>query len=136
LRLFDTGFIVDLVNADKGAIELAKTVDEETSLAAVSAISVHEYLFGIHFRYQRDEVELKSKLAYARNDLDRFEVVPVTREVAEISSRIQAGLATAGSQIGINDIYIAATAVRYGLSLVTRNIRHFKRVPDLKIETY
>jgi predicted nucleic acid-binding protein len=136
LHLFDTGFIVDLVNSDKGAIEVAKVVDKQASLAAISVISVHEYLFGVYFRYRRDEEELQNKLVSARNELERFEVIPVTREVAEVSSRIQAGLAAAGGQIGINDIYIAATAAHYGLSLVTRNSRHFKRVPKLKIESY
>jgi predicted nucleic acid-binding protein len=136
LRLFDTGFIVDLVNSDEGAVGLAKVVDGEASLAAISAVSIHEYLFGIYFRYRRDADELRSKLVSARNDLERFEVIPVTREVAEISGRIQAELAAAGSQIGINDIYIAATASYYGLSLVTRNTRHFKRIPKLKLENY
>jgi predicted nucleic acid-binding protein len=127
---------VDLVNSDEGAVRLAKVVDEETSLAAISAISVHEYLFGIYFRYRRDADELKDKLVSARNDLQRFEVIPVTREVAETSGRIQADLAAMGSQIGINDVYIAATAAHYGLSLVTRNTRHFKRISKLKIENY
>jgi predicted nucleic acid-binding protein len=136
LFLFDTGFIVDLVNSDKGAVELARVVDEQASLAAISSISVHEYLFGIYFRYRHDEEELKSKLASARNELERFEVIPLTREVTEVSSRIQADLAAAGTQIGVNDIYIAATAAHYRLSLVTRNTRHFKRVPKLKIQSY
>ena len=136
MRLFDTGFIVDLVNSDAGALRVAKVADEEASLAAISAISVHEYLFGIYFKYLREPNELESKLISARNDLERFEVIPVTREVVEVSGRIQAELAASGSQIGINDVYIAATAAHYGLSLVTRNTRHFKRIPKLKVENY
>jgi predicted nucleic acid-binding protein len=136
LRLFDTGFIVDLVNADEGALKVAKVVDDEASLAAISAISVHEYLFGVYFKYIREPDELKTKLISARNDLERFEVIPVTREVAEVSGRFQAELAASGSQIRINDVYIAATAARYGLSLVTRNIKLFKRIPKLKVENY
>ena len=136
MRLFDTGFIVDLVNADEGALKVAKVVDDEASLAAISAISVHEYLFGVYFKYIREPDELKTKLISARNDLERFEVIPVTREVAEVSGRFQAELAASGSQIRINDVYIAATAARYGLSLVTRNIKLFKRIPKLKVENY
>ena len=136
MRLFDTGFIVDLVNSDVSAVELSRVVDQEASLAAISVISVHEYLFGIYFRYGKEEQELKRKLASAQNDLERFEVIAVTRGVTEVSSRIHADLAAAGNQIGINDIYIAATAVHYGLSLVSRNVRHFKRIPKLKLENY
>jgi predicted nucleic acid-binding protein len=136
LRLFDTGFIVDLINSDLGAVELAKVVDKEASLAAISVISVHEYLFGIYFRYRKEEGELKRKLVSAHNELGRFEAIPVTREVVEASSKIHADVTASGSQIGINDVYIAATAVHYGFSLVTRNISHFKRIPKLKLENY
>jgi len=136
LRLFDTGFIVDLVSSWGRAADLARVVDEEASLAAISAISVHEYLYGVYFRYRGDEEVLKGKLFSARNDLERFEVIPVTREVTEESSRIQAELDATGAKIGINDIYIAATALHYGLSLVTRNTKHFKRIPKLKLEAY
>jgi predicted nucleic acid-binding protein len=127
---------VDLVNSDPGAIEHAKIADEEASLAAISVVSVHEYLFGVYFRYRNEEGTLKVKLVSARNDLERFEVIPMTRDVTEISSKMHAELTTGGRQIGINDIYIAATAVRYGLSLVTRNTKHFKRIPKLKLEGY
>lgn len=135
MRLFDTTFIVDLVNSDPKAARLAKKVDDEASLAAISAISVHEYLFGVYFRY-REEALLNDKLASARNDLTRFEVIPMTREVAEVSCDMHAELARAGKQVGINDIYIAATAVRYNLTLVTRNRAHFERIPRLRLESY
>ncbi|MDG7025095.1 MAG: PIN domain-containing protein [Nitrososphaerota archaeon] len=77
MRLFDTTYIIDLVNSDEGAVELAQKVDEEGSGAAVSAVSVHEYLFGVHHRY-RSGAELKEKLASALDELDRFETVPFT----------------------------------------------------------
>jgi predicted nucleic acid-binding protein len=79
---------------------------------------------------------LNEKLESARNELSRFEVIPLTKEVAETSSELHAGLAKSGRQIGINDIYIAATALRYGLTLVTRNRAHFGRVTGLKLDLY
>ncbi len=138
MRLFDTTFIVDLVNSDPSAVRLAKRVDGEASLVAVSVVSVHEYLFGVYFRYGRnnDDDVLRTKLASAQNDLGRFEVIPLTRDLAELSCNIQAQLASAGKQIGINDVYIGATAVRYNLALVTRNKAHFARIPKLRLENY
>ena len=35
--------------------------------------------------------------------------------------------------IGDPDIFIAAMALQHGLILVTRNVRHFQRIPDLKL---
>lgn len=137
MRLLDTTFVVDFVNSDPGAVRLADRVDVEASLAAISAVTVHEYLLGIHVRYGRERNEaLQDKLEAARNDLDRFEIIPISREIAERSSGIQSELTRLGKQIGINDVYIAATGLSYGLTVVTRNKAHFERVPRLKVEGY
>jgi len=79
---------------------------------------------------------MERRLSSARQEPDRFETIPVTREIAERSSKLQADLRAEGSQLGINEVYIAATATHYALPLVTRNIKHFKRVTELKLENY
>jgi tRNA(fMet)-specific endonuclease VapC len=40
------------------------------------------------------------------------------------------------STIGYLDVFIASIAMTNGESLVTRNIRHFERVPGLKVENW
>jgi tRNA(fMet)-specific endonuclease VapC len=37
-----------------------------------------------------------------------------------------------GLLVGANDLWIAATAIVHGMPLVTRNERHFQRVPRLQ----
>jgi len=54
----------------------------------------------------------------------------------EESSKVQAQMQRRGQTPGINDLYIAATALTLKLALVTRNIEDFKRIPSLKVETY
>jgi len=56
--------------------------------------------------------------------------------VAWTASRISRDLARRGMPIGDNDVWIAATALAYRLPLVSRNARHFARVPGLMIEEY
>lgn len=41
-----------------------------------------------------------------------------------------------GSTIGAHDLLIAATAVAHGLSLATRNVREFRRVPGLTVSVW
>jgi predicted nucleic acid-binding protein len=43
---------------------------------------------------------------------------------------------TRGLTPGINDLYIASTALTLKLALVTRNDQDFKRFPGLRVETY
>lgn len=135
MRLFDTSFLIDLTNNDTGAVEKAKKVDEEKSLAAVSVITVHEYLLGVHLQYSEPK-ELSEKLASAKRDITPFQVIPLTMEMAEESSRLQAQMRRKGQPIGINDLYIASIALKLKLSLVTRNTADFRKIPGLKLETY
>lgn len=135
MRLFDTTFVIDLINGDKGAEKLARTVDEEKSLAAVSVITMHEYLLGVHLAHAGEKA-FEERLSSARNDIERFDVIPMTRETVEVSASMHASLIRGGTQIGINDVYIAATAMMYNLTLVTRNKSHFEKIKGLSIEGY
>jgi predicted nucleic acid-binding protein len=68
--------------------------------------------------------------------LHLFTVVEIDENVAWTASRVARDLKPAGAHIGDNDIWIAATALTYGLPLVSRNARRFSRVPNLQILTY
>jgi tRNA(fMet)-specific endonuclease VapC len=46
---------------------------------------------------------------------------------------IRAHLEAAGRMLADADLQIAATALQHELELVTGNLRHFRRVPRLKI---
>jgi toxin FitB len=52
--------------------------------------------------------------------------------VPNVWADLQHQLDEAGQRMPIEDSYIAATALRYGLTIVTGNDRHFRR-PGLKI---
>ena len=58
--------------------------------------------------------------------------LPFDAECAEHAARLRATLEAVGTPIGPHDILIAATALRHGASLVTRNEREFARVAGLK----
>jgi tRNA(fMet)-specific endonuclease VapC len=50
--------------------------------------------------------------------------------------RLRAGLERSGSLIGAYDLLIAAHALALGLTLVTNNVREFRRVPGLRLENW
>ncbi len=135
MRMFDTTFLIDLVNSHPGSVKKAAQVDEEDGLAAISVITVHEYLLGVHLAHYESK-QLPEKLNSAKRDLTPFQVIPLTREIAEESSKIQAQRERRGEIMGINDLYIASTALRLNLSLVTRNIDDFENISGLKLEKY
>lgn len=65
-----------------------------------------------------------------RRTLDVIQEIPVDRVIAE-----SAGCIRRTSDLPIADALIAATALEHGMSVMTRNIRHFARVPELDLCT-
>ena len=68
--------------------------------------------------------------------LEAHEIVEITEEVAGHYARIRADLESRGVTIGCNDLWIAATALAHGATLVTNNTGDFSRVAGLVIEDW
>jgi tRNA(fMet)-specific endonuclease VapC len=94
-----------------------------------SAISVGE-LFRGAFRSadpERHLVNIESRV------LPTITVLPYDVEIARVYGEIQAHLADAGQTVADGDLQIAATALHHSLELVTGNLRHFERIPGIRI---
>jgi tRNA(fMet)-specific endonuclease VapC len=61
---------------------------------------------------------------------------PLHAGVARHYGRVRADLERKGALIGAYDLLIAAHALSLGLTLVSNNLREFRRVPGLKVETW
>jgi tRNA(fMet)-specific endonuclease VapC len=63
-------------------------------------------------------------------ELPRVTVVPMGEETSHCYAVIKTALKKAGSPIPINDVWIAASAMQYGLTVVTTD-KDFERVPQI-----
>jgi len=72
------------------------------------------------------------RLAALKQLLQPMQMLPFDSECAAEAARIRAELEAAGTPIGPHDTLIAATAMRYQGTLVTRNVREFSRVVGLR----
>jgi len=63
-------------------------------------------------------------------------VLPIPESTGNTYGAIRALLASKGTPIGNNDLWIAAHAKAVAVTLVTNNEREFKRVPGLKIQNW
>jgi len=59
-----------------------------------------------------------------------FQVVHSDPEICWQYGTFYQSLKHAGSMIGANDLWIAATAKANGMTVVTRNLDEFRRIPD------
>jgi predicted nucleic acid-binding protein len=68
--------------------------------------------------------------------IEPFEVLESNADTCWEFGRLHRFLRTNGLLIGTTDLWIAATALAYNKSLVTRNVREFQRVPGLTVRGY
>ncbi|MDX1967602.1 MAG: type II toxin-antitoxin system VapC family toxin [Planctomycetaceae bacterium] len=68
--------------------------------------------------------------------LDATQVLPVDIHVAERAGQIRAKSFDRGQPLAVADMLIAATALVYGLTLVTHNAKHFSNIDSLVIEDW
>jgi tRNA(fMet)-specific endonuclease VapC len=81
------------------------------------------------------EVRTKSS-SFVEAVLERFPLLPVDLATARAHAQVWAELAAAGTLIGPHDLWLAATCVAHGLTMVTANGREFARVPGLAVEVW
>lgn len=127
--LLDTDTVSALVNGSvKALTAYAAHVEKGVS---ISVITHGEILFGISKR-------MPSPAKKARIDffLEQFSVLPLEEGVAQHYGSIRAALEQNGQPIGMNDTWIAAHALSLGATLVTNNVREFKRIKGLKVENW
>jgi predicted nucleic acid-binding protein len=68
--------------------------------------------------------------------LSVFPVLWPDTDTAWLAARTSRSLRAAGDPIGDHDLWISALALQHGRSVVSRNERHFKRVPRLSLRIY
>ncbi len=65
-----------------------------------------------------------------------FRILATNEEVAWQYGQLFRYLGDNGMLIGSNDLWIAASGLAYGMPVVTRNQRHYRRVPGLSVVEY
>lgn len=99
----------------------------------VPAIVVYELQYGL---LRLPKAASKSRLAALANFLQPVRLLAFDAECANRAARLRVGLEAQGTPIGPHDVLIAATALRHAATLVTRNVREFGRVPQLRVENW
>ena len=105
-----------------------------------SAISVAEIYYGIYRMECREGAPPRLPgllLKFLEDDVfARLDVLPFDTDSAEIYGRLKSELERKGKPLSEPDLRIAAIALQHGLVVVTGNVRHFNRIPGLKVETW
>jgi tRNA(fMet)-specific endonuclease VapC len=124
-----------LIEAERGRLGLeAHVTHHGEDEAFLSVITASELLHGVHRATQADVRARRS--AFVEGVLERFPLLAIDRVCARAHAQLWAELRRAGTLIGPHDLWLAATCIAHGLTLVTGNVREFARVPGLELEVW
>ena len=95
----------------------------------LSSVTVIELEHGLHRAHTVDQAQKR------RDYLDTvFAAIPVesfTKEMAQIAAKVDSDARKFGNVIPFSDLLIGATALHDGYAVGTRNLRHFRMIPNL-----
>ena len=107
---------------------LARTPPEEQF---TTAVTLGELLYGAAKRGSATLTQKVRELV-----IGALPVLPFDERAAEVYGPLRARLESDGRRLDEPDLRIASIALSRGLVVVTGNVRHFGRVPDLKVENW
>jgi tRNA(fMet)-specific endonuclease VapC len=127
--LLDANAISDLVRHPHGRVaqRIQRAGEDQV---CTSIIVAAELRYGAAKKGSR---KLTTRVGEA---LERIHVLVFEPPADEAYASLRAGLERAGQPIGANDMLIAAHALAANLTLVTDNMRDFKRIRDLCCENW
>jgi tRNA(fMet)-specific endonuclease VapC len=125
--LLDTDWTVDILNGQEKAIHTV--LELAPAGLAISIITYGELYEGAAFAHDPHPA-----LAGLRSFLKGKAILPLTQPIMERFAQIRGSLPRPiRQQIGDLDILIAATCLEHNLTLLTRNFKDFRQIPNLKL---
>jgi len=133
--ILDTSACIDFLKGNK---DLKKILSQQKDLVHVTAISIYEVNIGLE-KTRRMISEDRYKALYKSwlKFVNGMEIFPFGFKEAEKSAKIYDKLSSEGQLIDDNDILIAGIMLSNGIKkIITKNIKHFKRIEQLEIIEY
>lgn len=126
--LIDTDWVIDLLASIPEAIQLLDRLAQDG--IAISIITYMEAYQGVERSPHPEEAQNKLSAL-----LDSLPVVSLSPAVAQRCACLRETLRKQGKRVNARslDLIIAATALEYNLTLVTRNTEDYADVPGLKL---
>jgi len=99
--------------------------------AALSAVGLTELIHGLH-RAKTPALRLRRE-SFLNELLADLTVYPYTKETAMLAGKLDGEQQRNGVVIPFADLLIGATALWLGYSVLTVNLRDFRRIPGLSV---
>ena len=132
MYLFDTDTLSNIVKQKPSQRLVEKLQHLARAVQFTTAINVGEIYFGA-CRSPKKQAILK---AFSETVFPNVTILPFDNESGRAFGLLKAELEKAGIGCSEPDLRIATIARQHRLTVITGNIKHFKRIPGLKIENW
>lgn len=127
----DTSFIIDVLRGDQHARKVMDEIiaDNDTTSIATPTLMELQTSIALNRKGYKEEQIIDKIIASSV-------ILPLDHELAVRAGQIEAELIHSGEMIPPVDIMIAAIALQQNETILTRNSKHFARIPGLEVMTY
>ena len=133
MYLLDTDILSNLAKRTPSTALVAKLASVPREAQFTSSVTLGEMVYGA---YRLPEYTSLFLERLERVLLPNLSVLPFDVAAAHRYGEIRAELERRGTPLGEADLRIGAIALTRGLTVVTGNVRHFERIPDLSVENW
>ncbi|MGQ4834516.1 MAG: type II toxin-antitoxin system VapC family toxin [Candidatus Asgardarchaeia archaeon] len=126
--ILDTDILIGLLRGKRDILRQIKLLDEKDAIFATTSINEFELYYGAYKSKFK-----KENLRSVRALLQNLEILPFVYPATEIAGRIFSELSKEGKLIEVRDLFIASIAIATNGTLLTSNVKHFKRINGLKL---
>ena len=121
--LLDTTIIIDHLLGNKKVSSYLEEIGLRGDIAGCCCVNIAEIYSGMRAKEAEKTDKFIESLYY-------FEV---TGEIARLAGRLRQKYLKEGKTLATTDVIIGATALTYGLILITKNLKHYP-FPELEIK--
>jgi len=121
--IVDTDVIIDYLKKRQPGADFLKSAYRKYRLH-ITSITVYELMYG---------VQKSGKSNLINRLLRHVTVIPFDEAAAKKAASLHYALTNKGQDIGVKDAFIAAICEIHKFPLLTRNVKHFSRIPGLKL---
>ncbi len=132
MYLIDTNVLSEVIRPRPQLSVVKHLLTTDPALRFASEVTRYELRYGAMLR--DDGGVLWARIV--QRILPLVHWLPVDQAVVLAAADLGAALRRSGQPIEWADLMLAATASVHGLAVVTRNVRHFERVPDVQVENW
>jgi tRNA(fMet)-specific endonuclease VapC len=128
---FDTDALSATIRREPSLALIRRIAQVPPSQQFTTAITMGELLYGAA---RRDSKRLTDRV---RNLIaGAITILPFDESAADTYGPLRAQLESEGKTLAEPDLRIASIALSQGFTLITGNVRHFERIPGLRVENW